>query len=60
MRMSWLILTILLLAVLAGMGFAAWYSLAVPGRPHEGPLPSLTAEEQKVAGLLEQHVTAIA
>jgi len=34
MRMSWLILTILLLAVLAGMGFAAWYSLAVPGRPH--------------------------
>jgi hypothetical protein len=60
MRMSWLILTVLLLAVLGGMGFAAWYSLAVPGRPHEGPLPSLTAEEQRVAGALEQHVTAIA
>ena len=58
--MSSLILTIVLLAVLGGMGFAAWYSLAVPGRPHEGPLPSLTAEEQEVAGVLEQHVTAIA
>jgi hypothetical protein len=60
MRMSWPVVTIVLLAVLATIGFAAWYSLAVPGRPHEGPLPPLTAEEREVAGVLERHVTAIA
>jgi len=60
MRMTWLTVAAALIAVLAGTGLAAWYSLAVPGRPHEGPLPVQTAAEREVAGLLERHVTAIA
>ena len=60
MRMIWLTVTAALIAVLAGTGLAAWYSLAVPGRAHEGPLPPQTDEEREIAALLARHVRAIA
>src|SRR5581483_3892850 len=37
-----------------------YYMLVVPGRPHQGPLPSLTAEEHELAGRLMRHITATA
>jgi hypothetical protein len=48
--------------VLVGLGAAGglWFMLHVPGRPHRGPLPPLTAEESELAGRLRRHVEAIA
>lgn len=60
MRMTWLAVMAVAFAIVALTGLAAWYSLAVPGRKHEGPLPPLTAEEEEIAGVLRRHVTAIA
>jgi hypothetical protein len=39
---------------------ASWYCLSVPGTPHSGPLPPISAEETEVVVRLKQHVTAIA
>lgn len=58
--MPWLSIVVLLLIVAAAAAFAAWYSLAVPGKPHQGALPVLTAEESEIAGKLQRHVSAIA
>jgi hypothetical protein len=45
----------------AALGYAAFhYMTAVPGRPHEGPLPPLTADEAVIARRLAGHITAIA
>lgn len=48
--------------LLSGLGVAAvlWFMLYVPGRPHQGPLPPLAAEERDLAGRLVRHVEAIA
>jgi Zn-dependent M28 family amino/carboxypeptidase len=49
------------LAFLAVMvGAAAWYSLALPGRSHTGPIGPITDEEREIAGRLRQHVVAVA
>jgi len=60
MRMTSMVLLAALPAVAAAVALAAWYMLAVPGRPHTGPLPPATSEEQDIAARLEAHVTAIA
>jgi hypothetical protein len=56
------------IGVLVGLGVvppaliiaAVWYALAVPGRSHRGPLPTLTAEQRDLAGRLRAHVVAVA
>src|SRR5262245_43536864 len=40
--------------------FAAKYMTTVPGTPHTGALPALTAEEGALAGRLKRHIEAIA
>jgi hypothetical protein len=50
---------VLLALVLVGVG-AYHYMLGVPGTPHQGALPPLTAEERDLAGRLRKHVAAIA
>lgn len=47
-----------LLAVMVGA--AAWYSLALPGRSHTGPLDPVTDEEREIAVRLRRHVAAVA
>ena len=47
-------------AVLIAAGGLLWYSLGMPGRSYEGPLPQITAEEIELAARLKQHVAAIA
>lgn len=49
-----------LATVSAAIALAGWYALAVPGRPHDGPLPPATDEERDLAVRLRTHVTAIA
>jgi hypothetical protein len=46
--------------LLLGCGALYYYMLVVPGRPHQGPLPALTAEEQELAPRLKRHIDAIA
>jgi hypothetical protein len=46
--------------LLLGCGALYYYMLVVPGRPHQGPLPALTAEEGDLATRLMRHITAIA
>src|SRR5262249_30986549 len=47
-------------AVIAAAAFAAAkYMTWVPGTPHTGALPPLTAEEGALAGRLRQHIEAI-
>jgi Zn-dependent M28 family amino/carboxypeptidase len=48
----------LLLAVLCGAAW--WYSLHVPGRSFDGPLPPATPDEIALADSLQRHITAIA
>jgi hypothetical protein len=57
--MAW-ILSAGALAVAALLSLAWWYALVVPGRPHDGLLPPVTAAEQDLARRLKQHVVAIA
>jgi hypothetical protein len=47
------------LIVVAGAFAAAKYMTAVPGTPHGGALPALTAEEAALAARLKQHIEAI-
>jgi hypothetical protein len=47
-------------AVLIAAGGLFWYSLGMPGRSYDGPLPQATAGEIELAARLKQHVTAIA
>ena len=60
MRMTSILLLATLPAIAAAIALAAWYMLAVPGRPHTGPLPPATGEESDLAARLRAHVTAIA
>ena len=59
-RRKLLLLAASLLAVLicAGLG-AYYYMLAVPGTPHRGSLPALTADERALAANLKTHIAAI-
>lgn len=50
---------VLVLVIAAGFG-AYHYMLGVPGTPHRGALPALTAEERDLAARLRQHVEIIA
>jgi hypothetical protein len=48
-------------ALIGAAGFAAlWYLTSVPGKPHEGALPPLTAEERAIAATLKRHIETIA
>jgi hypothetical protein len=59
-RMS-LLAILLLLAVVAGLGYGALrYMTAVPGTPHQGALPPLSAEESALAAALARHIAVIA
>ena len=60
-RRKLLILAASTLAVLlcAGLG-AYYYMLGVPGTPHHGSLPALTADERALATRLKTHIAAIA
>ncbi|MGZ3362479.1 MAG: hypothetical protein ACXU84_24410, partial [Xanthobacteraceae bacterium] len=50
-----------LLVVVAAAGYGALrYLTAVPGEPHRGALPPLTAGEVTLAAALERHVATIA
>ena len=58
-RMWWLALAVPLL--IAGLGYGALrYMTAVPGTPHQGALPPLTAEETALAAALARHIGVIA
>ena len=58
-RMWWLALAVPLL--IAGLGYGALrYMTAVPGTPHKGALPPLTAEETALAAALARHIGVIA
>jgi Zn-dependent M28 family amino/carboxypeptidase len=58
--MWWLALLVIVLLV-AGLGYGALhYMTAVPGEPHRGALPPLTAEETELAAALERHIATIA
>jgi nucleotide-binding universal stress UspA family protein len=57
--------SILVLAVVALVVFAIGYGAlrymtSVPGEPHRGPLPPLTAEEAALAAALKRHIETIA
>lgn len=56
-----LLLAASLIAILlcAGLG-AYYYMLGVPGTPHRGSLPALTADERALAARLKTHIAAIA
>jgi hypothetical protein len=59
-RMWWL-LALGLPVLIAGLGYGALrYMTAVPGTPHQGALPPLTAEEAALAAALKQHIAVIA
>lgn len=62
MRMGWLVLIglggIAAAAVVGAIG-AAIVMTTVPGKPHTGALPALTAEESALAMRLKRHVEAI-
>lgn len=47
-------------ALVACVGAAHWYMLIMPGTPHAGPLPPLTAEERETAAALRRHVDGVA
>jgi len=56
-----LVIALLVLLTLAAVVCGAvWYMTGVPGTPHRGPLPPLTAEEQALAPRLKRHIAAIA
>jgi hypothetical protein len=58
-RMS--LFAILVVLALAAAAYAALhYMTAVPGKPHRGALPPLTAEETALAASLKRHIATIA
>lgn len=59
-RMS-LLAILVVVAIAVGLGYGALrYMTAVPGKPHLGALPPLTAEEAALAASLERHIGVIA
>jgi Zn-dependent M28 family amino/carboxypeptidase len=59
-RRMWLLAIILVLALVAAGYGALHYMTAVPGTPHRGALPALTAEETALAAQLKRHIAMIA
>jgi Zn-dependent M28 family amino/carboxypeptidase len=56
-----LTIAVLLIVTLLAAGYAAYhYMVAVPGRPHRGALPPLSAEETALAARLKAHIETIA
>lgn len=56
-----LVAAVLTALALAAAGYGALlYTTAVPGEPHRGALPPLTAEETALAASLKRHIAAIA
>lgn len=56
-----LLLIALVPIVLCAAGYAVYhYMLSVPGTPHRGALPALTAEERDLAARLKRHIAVIA
>src|SRR5215472_4403299 len=52
---------LMMLALLTiSLAFLYWYMLAMPGRPHAGPLRALTEDERELAATLRHHVEALA
>jgi Peptidase family M28 len=51
---------LIVLALIAVGWGALHYMTGVPGKPHQGPLPPLTAEEAALAAALKQHIGVIA
>ena len=47
-------------ATLIGVVALFWYSLGMPGRSYDGPLPLATREEDDLAARLKRHVVAVA
>ena len=58
-RMSLFAVLVVLALAAAGYG-ALHYMTAVPGKPHRGALPPLTAEETALAASLKRHIATIA
>jgi Peptidase family M28 len=58
--MKMLLLGAVILTAALAMVARLRYMTAVPGRPHSGPLPALTAEEEGLARRLGAHIAAIA
>jgi len=52
-------LSVVAILICAGLG-AYYYMLGVPGTPHHGSLPALTADERMLAGNLKGHIAVIA
>jgi hypothetical protein len=48
------------IGLVALLALASWYSLAVPGHAHAGPLPPATGDEHDLALRLKRHVVATA
>ena len=59
-RMVLLTAVLAVLALAAGGYSALLYMTAVPGEPHRGALPPLTAEEAALAASLKHHIATIA
>jgi hypothetical protein len=53
------VLSVVVVLVGAVLG-AYYYMLGVPGTPHQGSLPALTADERALAARLKTHIAAIA
>jgi Peptidase family M28 len=56
----WLLAILVLLALVAAGYGALRYMTGVPGAPHRGVLPPLTAEEAALAASLKRHIATIA
>jgi len=59
LRVILILAAVVLLVVVIGYG-ALRYMTSVPGEPHRGPLPPLTADEMALAAQLKRHVETIA
>jgi len=57
----WWLAALVALVLAAGLGYGALrYMTAVPGKPHHGELPPLTADETALAAALKRHIATIA
>src|SRR5262245_37646519 len=59
-RRSMMVIALVLLGLAGALIGAYLYMLSVPGTPHHGALPALTAEEKDLALRLRRHVDVIA
>jgi len=58
-RMIWIAALVVLVSIVGGYA-ALHYMTGVPGTPHRGALPPLTAEETALARTLQRHIATIA